>query len=154
MSKKSLAVAKYILDRRQEVGDSVTPMQLIKLSYIAEGVMLGKYGRPLIDEPVEAWEYGPVIPSVYHAVKDYRSSPVLKVPGAPKVSFDDEERKVMDAVAKSYGPHNGIKLSTATHQPGTPWSVTWESVGKNSTISSDLIEDHYERLLDKKAKGL
>lgn len=152
---KSLAVAQYLLSRRLEAGDAVTPMQLIKLAYIAHGVMLGKYGRPLLDEPIEAWQYGPVVRSVYDAVKEKRSQPVARVPGgAEQFEFTPDERRAMDAVARAYGPHNGIKLSTATHMPGTPWSVTWEMAGKNSVISNDLIEDHYSRLLEKNAKGL
>ena len=49
---KSLAVAKYMLNKQRAAGDSVTPMQLIKLVYIAHGLMLGAYGRPLVDEPI------------------------------------------------------------------------------------------------------
>lgn len=156
MSKRrSLAVAKYILDRRKEAGDAVTPMQLIKLVYIAHGMMLGHCGRPLISEDVEAWQYGPVIPSVYDAVKDYRSNPIDSIKGAPSdFEFDQMEQKVMDVVAKHYGPLNGVRLSSSTHMSGTPWSITWESAGKNSPISSDLIEDHYDRVLKKTAKGL
>jgi uncharacterized phage-associated protein len=148
---KSLAVAQYILDQRLAAGDRLTPMQLIKLAYIAQGYMLGKHGRPLFDEPVEAWQYGPVVPSVYHAVKHFRSSPVTTIPDAPSdYEFSVDERSIMDTVAKEYGPHGGVVLSTATHQPGTPWHQTWSALGKNAEISNDLIEDFYSDILKKK----
>ncbi|WP_081816272.1 Panacea domain-containing protein [Delftia sp. RIT313] len=155
MNEKSLAVAQYILSQRIQVGDQVTPMQLIKLVYIAEGIMLGRNGRSLINERVEAWEYGPVIRSVYHAVREFRSNPVSYVPGAnPNYPFNHDEIEVMNAVARSYGPHDGIRLSAATHQPGTPWSQTWEGLGRNGTISTDIIENHYSRLLNGNTTGL
>lgn len=150
MSAKTLAAAQYILKQRNDAGDAITPMQLIKLVYIAQGFMLGKHGRPLIDEPVEAWQYGPVVPSVYHAVKHFRSAPIIDVPGAPPgYAFTRDECDTMDFVAKNYGPHNGITLSTATHQPGTPWDQTWRTWGKNAEISNDLIESFYGEILKK-----
>ena len=146
MGKKSLAAARYILDKQQAKGDAVTPMQLIKLVYIAQGFMLGMKGRPLLDEPVEAWQYGPVVRSVYNAVRDYKSSPVASISGDVSVLSDDE-REVLDLVADSYAKHDGITLSSATHKPNTPWSVTWAKFGKNCAISNDLIENFYSELI-------
>jgi uncharacterized phage-associated protein len=149
---KSLAAAQYILDRCKDAGTaSTTPMQLIKLVYIAHGYMLGKHGSPLLDESVQAWKYGPVVASVYHAVKHYGSSPVAKVQGARSFDFDSNETAVMDYVAKAYGKFNAIVLSAATHKPGTPWQQTWSEVGSNSPISNDLIENFYEEILRSKS---
>jgi uncharacterized phage-associated protein len=146
---KSLSVAQYMLERCQEWGDTaVTAMQIIKLVYVAHGYMLGRYGRPLLNEPVQAWQYGPVVPSVYRAVKDFHSAPVEGVVGASKdFVFTDKEREVMDNVARVYGRYTGIALSSATHRPGTPWQRTWELAGKNAPISNDLIENFYAQML-------
>jgi len=53
-------------------------MQLIKLVYIAHGWTLGLYNQPLIGKQVEAWTYGPVIPSVYHDFKHYGRDPITQ----------------------------------------------------------------------------
>jgi uncharacterized phage-associated protein len=149
MSIKSLSVAQRLLEDCAEVGaGAVTPMQLIKLAYIAHGLMLGKHGAPLLDECVEAWEYGPVVPSVYRAVKRYKSSPVGSVDGADReFTFSADEAMVMKLTAKTYGNAAGTRLSAATHKPGTPWTQTWSKWGRNADISNDLIEDFYRRLL-------
>jgi len=147
---KSLAVAQYLLDRcKERHDDAVTPMQLLKLVYIAHGYMLGEHGEPLLDEPIEAWQYGPVVRSVYDAVRAYRSQPVEHIAGARRWSgqFKVHEQNIMAEVAEKYGAVNGVRLSAATPKSGTPWSVTWERNGKNSIISNDLIEDFYDRLL-------
>jgi uncharacterized phage-associated protein len=147
---KSLSVAQYLLHRCNENGYSTTPLQLMKLVYVAHGFMLGKHGKPLLKETVQAWQYGPVVPSVYRAVKDFGSSPVTSVPGAdPDYTFSEEEREVMDMVAANYGKHGGIVLSSATHNPGTPWKQTWDAFGKNAPISNDLIESFYSDILKK-----
>jgi len=148
VSTKSLAVAQSLLERCREAGDQfVTPMQLIKMVYIAHGYMLGARGRPLIDEPIEAWQYGPVVPSLYRSLKQFRSNAVSVVPGASPCEFDEDEQKVLDVVAKRYARYSAVALSAATHRPGSPWSITWEAAGKNATISNDLIEGFYKRLL-------
>ncbi|MGS8279341.1 Panacea domain-containing protein [Pseudomonas aeruginosa] len=148
MSQDARAVAQQILNECRAAGDpAVTPMQLLKLVYIAHGYMLARHGVPLIDEPVQAWQYGPVVRSVYQAVRGYRSMPVAYVPGAPPVAFDENEISVMREVARIYGRADGIALSSATHQPGTPWSVTWSNQGQNAQIPNDMIEGFYRWLL-------
>jgi uncharacterized phage-associated protein len=148
MSKDARAVAQQLLNECRAAGDpAVTPMQLLKLVYIAHGYMLGRHGVPLIGEPVEAWQYGPVVRSVYQSVRDFRSSPVLHVPFAPPAMFDATEQSVIKDVARIYGRADGVTLSAATHQPGTPWSVTWSNQGKNAVISNDMIEGFYRWLL-------
>lgn len=150
MSNKSLAVAQYILEGCHKKHDgAVTPMQLIKMVYIAHGYMLGKNGEPLLDEPIEAWRYGPVVRSVYEAVRKYQSLPVEQVSGSQrwKEDFSNKEQDVMNKVVEVYGGVDGITLSAATHKPNTPWSKTWEQNGRNSLISNDLIENFYRKLL-------
>jgi len=146
---KSLAVAKYMLDKQRAAGDSVTPMQLIKLVYIAHGLMLGAYGRPLISESVQAWQYGPVVPSVYHETKGFRSSSVTSV-NASACSFDSQEIKAMDTALRLFGNKDGVALSSLTHKPDTPWSSTWNLRGKNGSISNDLIENFYHKMIASK----
>lgn len=144
MSVPATAVAQYILNRCAQKGDGdVTPMQLIKLTYIAHAWMLGLTGKSLLDEQVEAWQYGPVIPTLYHQIKHFRSLPVKDV-SAPLVHLSDDEKHVVDQVVDIYGKFTGIQLSSMTHQPGTPWEITWSRAGKNAAIPNDLIETFYK----------
>jgi len=145
---KSLAVAQKMLEKCRSVADpAVTPMQLLKLVYIAHGYMLAKHGVPLFEEAVEAWQYGPVVPSVYQAVRSYRAMPVQCVNGAPAMKFSPDEEGVIHDVASAYGRYDGAMLSAATHKPGTPWSATWGSQGKNAVIPNDMIESFYRWIL-------
>lgn len=155
MSRDARAVAQRILEECRAAGDpAVTPMQLLKLVYIAQGYMLAKHGVPLIKEPVEAWQYGPVVRSVYQAVRDFRSSPVPYVPYAPAENFDPNEQGIMKEVAQIYGRADGVTLSSATHQTGTPWSVTWNNNGKNAVISNDMIESFYRWILSQPSHSM
>jgi uncharacterized phage-associated protein len=133
-------------------GKSLTPMQLLKLVYIAHGWMLGLHGEPLISNRIEAWKYGPVIPDLYHQIKRFRSRPVteaLKVPVDD--SLNDLEADLVAQVYRAYGGMDGIQLSSLTHQPGTPWDETFSDDSWAAEISNDLIEHHYQGLAAKYA---
>lgn len=147
----SFAVANKILDLAVVADKTVTPMQLIKLVYLCHAWSLGLTGKPLIDEHVEAWRYGPVIRSLYQKVKDSRDFPVngpLKdfIGRKPKDEFSVNENEVIEQVYNLYGDFSGISLSNLTHKIGSPWSIIWDSEGENSAIPNDLIEHHYKQL--------
>lgn len=140
-------VANRLLELAAERGETLTPMQLIKLVYLCHGWMLGLHGRPLIVDPVEAWAYGPVIRDLYQAVKDDRSGPVRGVlQVGPQIAFDEIEDDLIRQTYNQYGKLSGPALSRLTHMPNSPWSITYDRLGQNHHISNDLIQDHFASL--------
>ena len=139
-------VAEYMLYLADKDKRVLTPMQILKLVYIAHGWQLGINSRPLVNESVEAWQYGPVIPSLYHQYKKYGSRPIEESPDNRPPGFDETEQGVIEQVWNSYGHWSGLKLSSLTHEPNTPWSITVERSGMGSIISNDLIEEYYRDL--------
>lgn len=148
----SITVANRFLELANAKGDALTPMQLLKLVYIAHGWMLGLYGRPLIGDDVEAWQYGPVIPRLYASIRHYRSNPVTNlIRGRHSDNLDDMETDIVDQVYNLYGAKSGPALSRLTHQPGSPWHSVYRHGYNGIVIPMDLIEDHYAELAKKAA---
>jgi uncharacterized phage-associated protein len=148
----SRQVANEILKVAGAHGQSLTPMQLLKLTYIAHGWSLGLYGDPLISDEIQAWEYGPVIPSLYAAVKDFRDQPVHGLIAAnDEPPLSDADKKVIRQVVQIYGAKSGPALSRLTHAPGTPWAQVYEPGSWGLRIPNDIIEDHYQRLAEERA---
>lgn len=149
MNHSSVAVARYLVERAAEFNRVLSPMKLIKLVYMAHGWMLGLYGRPLVREEVEAWQYGPVIPELYQRVKKFRTRPV-PIDGLASnedaADFDAREKKLLDQVHDIYGKHTAIKLSQMTHSENTPWEMIWNNSGRSGVIPNDVIEEHYSNL--------
>ena len=144
----SIAVAKKILELSELKGNPLTPMQLIKLTYLAHGWMLGLLGRPLLSERVEAWKYGPVLPNLYSVIKKHRDKPVDIISLYANDVVDDESATaVINEVLRVYGELDGIALSTLTHQKNTPWEIVWSQLGQQANISNDIIESHFKRML-------
>ena len=75
----ALSVANYFIELAQRDEVSITQLGLMKRVYIAHGFSLALLNFSLLDsrfDDVEAWKYGPVIPSVYHSFKCYRNGPI------------------------------------------------------------------------------
>ena len=148
------SIANYFLDLAKASGQSISPMKLQKLVYYAHGWYAGHTGQPLINEAVEAWQYGPVIPSLYHEFKrfgagsisckatDLEGAELREVP-APE---DPALRQFLNNVWTSYGQFTGIRLSEMTHAPDGPWDQTWkEAAGvRGADIPFDRIVEHFK----------
>lgn len=121
-------------------------MQVLKLVYICHGWMLALYHRPLIKDEIQAWQYGPVIPSLYNKVRGFKSGPVAAISAPAREELDAAETDLVRQVYELYGHMSGPALSRITHAKGTPWELTYEPNSFGLVINDDLIEDHYSRL--------
>jgi uncharacterized phage-associated protein len=146
----AFSVANYFIKKSLEDKTEMTPMKLIKLVYIANGWYLALTKHPLFPERIEAWKYGPVIPSIYHAFKYYYNNQITNL---YTDVFDDtpmpEDSDVISFLNKIwdvYGRYDGLQLSSLTHQKNTPWDIAWNGGGnkKNSvSIDNEIIKKHY-----------
>ena len=140
------SIANQFIKRGLRAKQGVTPMQVIKLTYIANGWMLGVHGESLVLDQVYAWRYGPVYLSLYFALRQYGRGIVTDVipQEDPDDAYSAEENNIIDEVWRVYGPMGGLRLSNLTHAAGTPWNVIYHRDGENAPIPNDLIKTHYE----------
>ena len=152
MAYDASTVANRFIELANDASKSLTPMQLIKLSYIAHGFSLAIQKRPLLDENIEAWRYGPVIPSLYRRLKKFGSSPITeRVSGSFRSNevLSEEDRQLIDLVFEKYGRFSGVQLSHLTHRPGTPWAETYEPNSFGIDIDDAIIRTHYATMLNR-----
>ena len=142
-SQSPLTVAAHLLWIRRNTQS--TPMHLLKLTYISHGWMLGISGEALINEPVEAWTYGPVVPSIYHSYKSFGGNSITAVPVDHSDKFTDHQRELIQGVADAYSAYTALELSNITHQPGTPWDIVQREYGTGAIIPNELIQDWYRK---------
>ena len=154
------SIANYFIDIANASGEQLSPMKLQKLVYYAVGWFAGHTGKPLVDEAVEAWQYGPVFPSLYHEFKRFGSGAITEkafecadgckrrevaTPGDPHV------RQFLDNVWSSYGKYTGIALSEMAHAADSPWDRTWRAANgvRNADIPFDVISGYFKQAADK-----
>lgn len=151
----TLAIANFFIRNSFATGHDLTPMKLIKLCYISHGWHLGIYGEPLLDEPVFAWKYGPVVNNVYQAFKHYGNARISEYANTQRGIVMPEENKTeafLQKIWDVYKGFSGTQLSTMTHQKDTPWDIIWNQQGgkdrKDVIIPDDIIEQHYKQKLN------
>lgn len=162
MAYDAKAVANYFLDLAAEEKTNLTPMQLQKLVYFAHGWNLALYNEPLIVDPVQAWKFGPVVPTLYHEFKSFGAG---AIPGKatefdfaegrlvePSISEDDSKGShLLKQIWKAYGGLSGPQLSNLTHLPETPWSTVWDRSGgaMQTVIPNEEIRDYFTAQAEK-----
>jgi uncharacterized phage-associated protein len=72
------AIANFFLDRAEARGIKLSILTLLKVLYFAHAWYLAKEDKPLIAQPFEAWEHGPVNRVVYDQFKNIGKDPINK----------------------------------------------------------------------------
>ncbi len=147
-----LTVGETILRIADRQGKDVTPLELVKLCYISEGWSLALENKSLFDEKIEAWDYGPVIPRIYHEIKFYGRSPIPCGVIEKNTKIEEETSDFIKTVYDEYKDFSGIELSMITHDEGTPWHKVYKKGVSYIPIERKLIKEHYLGLLKKRSK--
>ena len=159
-NRSAMAVANYLLELAEQFGShDMTNMKLNKLVYIAYGWWAGATSKKLFKEPIEAWQWGPVVPIVYREFKHFGSRPIpsgfkaiddwhASVAALDCCGEDAEVRQLLQYIWKSYGKLSGSKLMSKTHEKGTPWERAYTGQ-QNVEIDPDTIGSYYGDLLTK-----
>jgi uncharacterized phage-associated protein len=128
-------LANFLLDAAEELKTTLSVTSLLKIIYFAHGWYLAEFQRPLIGQPFEAWQHGPVVRVVYDSFKR-ESGGVIKSRAMkidPKIgkyvvcsySFEVGEQDFLKRILISYSRHHPYTLSEMTHDPFSPWTEVW-----------------------------
>ena len=126
------------LQMEEADADPITNLKLQKLLYYAQGCYLALKGTPLFDDDIEAWEHGPVVPSVY---QEYKGDKGNGIPyrGDYDVDIDPEDEAVLIEVYEIFGKYSAWGLRNMTHSE-TPWLST----ERNQVIGKDVIKEYFQ----------
>jgi len=143
--------AKSVANFFIEKGD-YSQLHIQKLVYFAYGwYMAATKGGRLFREPIEAWDYGPVIPDVYHCLKETGSSMITEpIEGVAPVT-DADTIGLLDAVNERYGDVGAFDMVTLTHVGDTPWTRARQR-GRGAKIRDSDIQEHFELLAADRAQ--
>ncbi len=148
----ALSVANFVLEEAEAQGKTLTIMQLLKLVYIAHGWSLALLDAPLVNEEPEAWQHGPVFPSVYREFRKFGAHPITGYRSNLRFAnfaagLSPEQQSVVQSVVRNYGNMHAFALSRITHEAETPWSLTFkDGIGSSADISNAMIAAHYKKL--------
>jgi uncharacterized phage-associated protein len=159
-------VANTILDLGDVRGIPLDPMKLLKLLFFSHGWHLALIGDRLVNENVQAWGFGPVIPSVYHEFKSFGRDPIklrasrfdyeLKDMVEVRIPENEEtkdSRALIQRVWDVYSSYSSIQLSNMTHLPGSPWAEVTKDLPKpfprGIVIPDELIRSYFKKVAER-----
>ena len=158
------AVNFFIEEDARESCD-LTNLKLNKLIYIAHGFMLAKYQKPLLNvnyhEYVEAWQYGPVIPSIYHEFKHFGRSNISEhgsclieidpINGIQKIKpkiVNNNVLSILKWVFNNFAKLSAMQLVDITHAQGSPWQNAYIQGNYNVLIADQETKEYYTQYLE------
>ncbi|WP_433386585.1 Panacea domain-containing protein [Micromonospora sp. KLBMP9576] len=125
---------------------TMTAMKLEKLVYYCQGWHLARTGRPLFQEPIEAWREGPVVPHLYRQHRGQRS--VNEWPLGEASHLTTAQVDTVRWVTETYGRFSAAELSTMNHNE-LPWRLARgalpESAPSTEQVDVNIMRSYYAR---------
>ena len=155
MCYSAFAVDNFFIEKAQKNDVSLSHMKLQKIVFFAHAIYFNNNAKPLISDPILAWQHGPVIESLYQALKQYGNNDITElltkfepcgtssffpckviVPKIPK-----EDKDVIDFLTKIWNKLSVIdtwRLRALSHAEGGAWYKTVESQNINPLNDEDV----------------
>jgi len=165
MEESALSISNYFIEIAKIKGSEIKPLRLMKLVYIAHGYILASLDKSLLNprfDKVEAWKYGPVIPSVYHSFKEYGNNPIkgktvifigeyasdgeIDIKTEEPTLQDKQARKICDFVWKRYSRFTDWEIVDFLHKKQSPWGLVYEE-GKNKEIPDLYTKLYFRKII-------
>jgi uncharacterized phage-associated protein len=154
------SVANALLQRAFNARNPITQLKLQKLVYLCHGFYLAFKDVPLINEPFEAWDFGPVCRSIYQEFREFGRRPISRL--AMEFDWDDEGElpapepddedalQVINYVYDAYSKWSAYQLSELSHKDGWAWKRTRDEDQfdlKNLDIDNEQIKTDFRPYL-------
>ncbi len=142
MAYKVSDIANKIISKTDlEHGDTISNLKLQKMLYYQQGFHLAYFGTPLFDEEIVAWQYGPVVPSVYKEYKSFESNSIST--SKEPISLSKDEEELFDNVYEEYNQFSAVALMKMTHEESP-----WKNTAINSVISQEKMMSFFKTQIE------
>lgn len=144
----ALTLANYILTRAKDQGRPVTNLKLQKILYYVQGHYLAEFDQPLFPDEIQAWKFGPVVPSVYYEYSVYGPDEIIITGRENLEECDSEEMELIDSVIDSKLRYASSELVRATHSE-EPWRKATRGgtvIRPNTVIDTEDMKEYFKRI--------
>lgn len=130
-----------------EVYEGITHLKLQKLLYYAQGVYLALENKKLFEEPLIAWDHGPVVKEVYDEYCVFGRNQII-IPYTEsnaeileRIENDEKVKNVLELVYNNFAIYTAWQLREMSHVKGGPWDIT----PKNQKIDEEKIKEYFKK---------
>lgn len=149
----AMTLANYVL-KRAEGKEPVTNLKLQKILYYVQGYFLARFDRPLFPDEIQAWKFGPVVPSVYYEFSSYGPDELKETEDTSSTmesSCTLEEIALINCVIDQKLVLKASELVDDTHKEA-PWLNATSGghvIRPNTVISIDSMKEYFKTQGDK-----
>jgi uncharacterized phage-associated protein len=130
-----------------DMSEGVSNLKLQKILYFAQAAHLAlNKKKPLFEDDFSAWEFGPVVESVYHEFKTSKNKPISNTTTKDFEKFDNDTVSFLENVWAIFGKFSAAKLVQMSHEH-KPWKDAFASEKK--IISKEAIYEYYKLAFQK-----
>ena len=123
-------------------GETISNLKLQKLLYYLQGFFIAVFDKKLFEEPIEAWQYGPVVRESYFYFKIFDSASISLKDNENIIDLSISEEELFNEVMTEYGQFSAIKLMNMTHEE-LPWKKTFNE-NPQGEITYELLKEYFK----------
>jgi uncharacterized phage-associated protein len=159
MQYPAIVVANEIIKLANAEKIDITPMKLQKILYLANGIYYKKRGEKLIKEKFEAWDYGPVVRSVYATYRECKGDNInepidelIHTKGfsfalASSINVEDGDFEIIKEAWDNAKNLSAFTLSAWSHNKNSPWEKAFNANPKQVYISDGEIQNYFNQFI-------
>ena len=133
----AIDLAKYIV--RKCIADKlpISNLQLQKILYYIQKYFLQSKCVPFFYENIEAWIFGPVVPSVYYYFSGAGAMPITlceDIQGNLDSIFSEDEKAIINKIVEEKRLLNPWDMVAETHKLGGAWATIYQNGAGNHKV--------------------
>lgn len=130
----------------------ISNLHLQKILYLADMNFVGKNSIRLVSEDFEAWDFGPVIPSLYHQCKAFGAKKVPDIFWSAKDISGTREAAMLENAWQALRSQSPGQLVENTHWAGGAWAGRYRPGARGIKILSDDMINEYKNRRDARTR--
>lgn len=132
---------KIIANTNIDQGDTISNLKLQKLLYYLQGFFIAVFDKKLFEEPIEAWQYGPVVRESYFYFKNFGSGSISLKGNENIIDLPANEAELFNEVMVEYGQFSAVKLMDMAHEE-LPWKKVFNE-NPQGEITYELLKEYF-----------
>ncbi len=135
-------IARYVIRKCTLENCAITNLQLQKILYYLQAAFLQERNRALFNDDIEAWQFGPVVRSVYRKYCGYGAF-AIREDEKPHCKISTEDQNLIDKIVREKRIIKSWILVNMTHEDGKPWDRVYRNgIGEKEVIPKAVIAEY------------
>lgn len=149
-------ICNFLITRANPEALRLTNLRLNKLLFFIQGHALVSRSSGLVRNHFEAWQYGPVVRTVYDAFKSFGERTITEparyldyaTGREATIPFDDiksDDAEFIRRICESYAQFSTARLVAVSHHAGGAWETVFSACEKDKRLSPRISDELIRR---------